>query len=67
MTLVFALKFLGWAFTLVPLAVFLGVSFNMIRGAGKDDVLILSLSLIGLTIFLIGVVTLLLVYLTNLL
>ena len=67
MTLEFVLKFLGWAFTLVPLAIFLGVSINMIRGAGEDDALILSLSLIGLTIFLIGVITLVLVYLTNLL
>ena len=67
MTLEFVLKFLGWAFTAVPLAIFLGVSINMIRGAGEDDALILSLSLIGLTIFLIGVITLVLVYLTNLL
>lgn len=66
MSLEFILKFLGWAFTLVPLAVFLGVSINMIRGAGEDDELILALSLIGLTIFLIGAITLVLVYLTNL-
>lgn len=65
MTLEFVLKFLGWAFTLVPLTIFLGVSINMVRGAGEDDPLILSLSLIGLTVFLIGLITLALVYLTN--
>ena len=37
----------------------------MIRGAGEDDELIMALSLIGLTFFLIGVITLLLVYLTD--
>ncbi|MFA4845553.1 MAG: hypothetical protein WC654_03275 [Patescibacteria group bacterium] len=67
MTLEFVLKFLGWAFTFVPLAIFLGVSINMIRGAGEDDEMILALSLIGLTVFLIGVITLVLVYSTNLL
>ncbi len=67
MTLEFVLTFLGWAFSLVPLAIFLGVSINMIRGAGEDDAQILALSLIGVTIFLIGVITLVLVYLTNLL
>ncbi len=65
MTLEFVLKFLGWAFAGIPLAIFIGVSVNMIRGAGEDDELIMALSLIGLTFFLIGVITLLLVYLTD--
>ncbi|MBI5793679.1 hypothetical protein HZA87_01140 [Candidatus Uhrbacteria bacterium] len=65
MTLEFVLTFLGWTFALVPLTVFLGVSINMVRGAGENDELILALSLIGLTFFLIGVIMLLLIYLTD--
>ena len=67
MTIEFVLKFLGWAFLLVPTAVFLGVSFQMIKGAGEDDALIRALSLIGLALFLIGAITLVLVYTTDLL
>ncbi len=65
MTIEFILKFLGWAFLLVPTIVFLSISFLMIKGAGNDDALIRALSLIGLAIFLIGAITLVLVYLTD--
>jgi hypothetical protein len=60
--LVFILKFIGWAFVLIPTIIFVGVSVNMIRGAGKDDPLIKSLTLIGVTIFLLGAVSLMLIY-----
>ena len=65
MTLITTLKILGWMFTLVPLTVFMVISINLIKGVGKDDPLILSLALIGFTIFLMGLVTLVTVYLTN--
>ncbi|NQV89933.1 hypothetical protein HQ487_00825 [Candidatus Uhrbacteria bacterium] len=65
MTLLLALKIFGWLFTLIPLTVFLIISVNLIKGVGKDDALILALALLGLTIFLMGVITLVFVYLTN--
>jgi hypothetical protein len=65
MTLILTLKILGWMFTLTPLTIFLVISINLIKGVGKDDALILALALIGLTIFLMGVITLIVVYLTN--
>ncbi len=65
MTLIITLKILGWMFTLVPLTAFILISINLIKGVGKDDPLILSLALIGLTVFLMGVITLIVVYLTN--
>jgi hypothetical protein len=67
MVLEFVLKFLGWAFVLVPTIIFFGVSFMMIKGAGEDDTMIKTLTLIGLSVFLIGAVTLALVYTTKLL
>lgn len=66
MDLEFVLQFLGWSFVIVPTVIFLGVSLQMIRGAGKDDVMIRTLSLMGLTIFLIGAITLVLLYTTRL-
>jgi hypothetical protein len=60
------LKVLGWMFTLIPFTAFLIISIALIKGVGKDDPLILALALIGLAMFLIGVTTLLVVYLTNL-
>ncbi len=65
MTLIITLKILGWMFTLVPLTAFILISINLIKGVGQDDPLILSLALIGLTVFLMGVITLIVVYLTN--
>jgi len=65
MTLSLVMKFFGWIFTIVPLLVFLIISVTMIWGAGKDDGLIKGLTLMGIAIFLIGAITLAIVYLTN--
>lgn len=65
MSLILTLKVLGWMFTLIPFTAFMIISINLIKGVGKDDSLILALALIGLTMFLLGVATLLVVYLTN--
>ncbi|HAU66596.1 MAG: hypothetical protein UT30_C0005G0004 [Candidatus Uhrbacteria bacterium GW2011_GWF2_39_13] len=66
MTLILILKILGWIFALVPFITFFVISITMIKGAGKDDPSIQALSLIGLTIFLMGLITLLVVYLSDL-
>ncbi|MBI4435184.1 hypothetical protein HY630_00790 [Candidatus Uhrbacteria bacterium] len=65
MTLELTLKILGWMFTIIPFSTFTVISINLIKGVGKDDPLILALALIGLTMFLMGVITLILVYLTS--
>ena len=65
MTLVLTLKMLGWMFTLIPLSAFVVISINLIKGVGEDDPLILALALIGLTMFLMGLITLIVVYATN--
>ena len=65
MTIETLLIFLGWIFAIVPLLVFVVISTIMIWGAGKDDDLIKALSLMGIGIFLMGAITLALVYLTN--
>ena len=65
MTLEFTLKVLGWMFTVIPFSAFMLISINLIKGIGNDDPLILALALIGLTMFLMGVITLVVVYLTN--
>ncbi len=61
------MMFFGWVFTVVPLLIFLVISTVMIVGAGKDDDLIKALTLMGVSIFLMGAITLAIVYLTNLL
>ncbi|NQV89768.1 MAG: hypothetical protein HQ488_05570 [Parcubacteria group bacterium] len=66
MSLKIVMMFLGWIFTIVPLLVFLVISTVMIVGAGKDDDLIKALTLMGVSIFLMGAITLAIVYLTNL-
>lgn len=65
MTLILTLKIIGWMCTLVPLTAFVVISINLIKGVGKDDGIILAFALLGLTVFLMGVITLLVVYLTN--
>lgn len=65
MSLIITLKILGWMFTVIPFGAFVIISINLIKGVGKDDPLILALALIGLTMFLMGVITLIVVYLTN--
>lgn len=65
MSLILTLKILGWMFAIIPFSAFVIISFNLIKGVGNDDPLILALALIGLTMFLMGVITLIVVYLTN--
>jgi len=65
MTLILTLKILGWMFVVIPFSAFVIISINLIKGVGNDDPLILALVLIGLTMFLMGVITLIVVYLTN--
>ncbi|TAL50129.1 hypothetical protein EPN81_03635 [Patescibacteria group bacterium] len=65
MTLILTLKILGWMFAIIPFSAFMFISINLIKGVGKDDPLIISMALIGLTMFLMGVITLIVVYLTN--
>lgn len=65
MSLLLTLKVLGWMFAAIPFSAFVIISINLIKGVGKDDPLILSLALIGLAMFLMGVITLIIVYLTN--
>lgn len=65
MTLLLILKVLGWMFTLIPLAAHIVVSVKMIQGVGKDDPLIPAIALIGLTMFLMGLTTLIVVYFTD--
>jgi len=67
MSLTSTLTILGWMFTLIPFSAFVIISINLIKGVGEDDHLILALALLGLTMFLMGVITLVVVYLTNLL
>ncbi|PJA46046.1 hypothetical protein CO174_01085 [Candidatus Uhrbacteria bacterium CG_4_9_14_3_um_filter_50_9] len=65
MTLVGILTFIGWVFTLTPLLIVIGVSAVMIKGAAGDDDLIMALTMLGITIFVIGVILLILVYLSG--
>lgn len=64
--LVGILTFIGWAFVLIPVTVLIVISYQMIKGAAGDDGLIMSLVMLGFTIFIIGVVILLLLYVTDL-
>ncbi len=58
-------KALGWAMAITPLAVFLMITFYMIRGAAKDDSVVMGLVLLGLAIFGIGVGILIIFYLAD--
>jgi len=64
--LIGVLTFVGWAFVLIPVTVLVVISYQMIKGAAGDDGLIMSLVMLGFTLFLMGVVILLLLYLTDL-
>lgn len=65
MSLVLTLKILGWMFAVIPFSAFFIISIYLIKGVGQDDPLIITFALIGLTMFLMGVITLIVVYLTN--
>ena len=66
MTLINVLKFLGWVFAGIPILAFLSISIFVIWGAAKDDEIIMAIALLGITVFVIGAILLLLVYLTDL-
>lgn len=65
MNILFLIKVIGWVFALGPLSVFLIISFVTLHGIAKDDPLVMSLTLMGLALFLIGFIFLMLVYLTD--
>ena len=59
------LKSLGWVMAGLPVAVCALIAVVMIRGAAKDDPVVMSLVMIGLTVFGIGAGILILMYLTD--
>ncbi|MBT5807726.1 hypothetical protein HOI18_00420 [Candidatus Uhrbacteria bacterium] len=61
----FVLKFIGWIFTVVPVLAFVGVSVVVIKGAANDDGLIMSLVMLGILLFVMGVIILSTVYLSG--
>jgi hypothetical protein len=60
------LKLIGWVFVVVPVLAFLTVSVVVVKGAAGDDGLIKSLLILGITLFTMGAIILLLVYLSGL-
>lgn len=65
MNLALMIKVLGWIFFITPIVIFVIISGAMIKGAMTDDDLIKSLVMIGMAVFIIGLIMLLLIYLTN--
>ncbi len=65
MTLELALKILGWIFVIGPAATFISIGFYMIKGASNDDPAVKGLALLGITLFFMGIIMLLLLYLTD--
>ena len=65
MSLIMVLKIIGWVFTVAPVLIFVVISAYIIRGAMGDDDAIKSLVMIGFTFFFLGLIILLLIYLTN--
>lgn len=63
--LIKTLLILGWIFTITPLTIFLGVSIYMVKGIMKDDENLAALILLGFTMFIMGAILLLSIYLTN--
>jgi hypothetical protein len=60
------IRIVGIVIALIPLVTFVTISVAMVKGVGEDDSTINALGMGGLTIFLIGVIMLVLAYLTNL-
>ncbi|HBK34471.1 hypothetical protein A2239_00455 [Candidatus Uhrbacteria bacterium RIFOXYA2_FULL_40_9] len=56
---------ISWVFVLLPLIIFLSVSIVTLKALTQEDPYILGVTLISLTLFCLGFVTLLLLYLTN--
>lgn len=65
MNLVEIVKVLGWIFLITPTVVFVIVSAYMIKGAMGDDDVIKAIVMVGLLFFFLGIIMLLLIYLTN--
>ncbi|MBU0646669.1 hypothetical protein KJ611_04360 [Patescibacteria group bacterium] len=66
MSLETIIKTVAWIFTIVPATIALSISFFMFRGAAKDDSIIMVLVVLGMTVFFIGLGTLIIFYLTDL-
>ncbi len=58
------LLIVGWGFTLLPVTIFLIVSWTLMWGSGRDDEMIRIIILAGLAVFFIGAIILALHYLT---
>ncbi len=67
MTLALLVKIIGWVMAGLPLTVVLVISVYMIVGASNDDDAIKVLVMLGISMFLIGVVILALAYFTDVL
>ena len=65
MTLELIVTLLGWAFVLIPLALFLFISSVMFWGVAKDDGMIKSLVVLFLFFFGVGAGMLAIVYFTD--
>jgi hypothetical protein len=59
-------RIVGIIVALIPFVTFVTISVAMVKGVGNDDSTITALGMAGLTVFLIGVIMLVLAYLTNL-
>lgn len=65
MILEIGLKILGWILVVAPLSVFIVVSYSMIHGVAKDDSMVHHILNLGTTLFSVGVVLLIVLYLTD--
>ncbi len=65
MSLALILKGIGWVFVIIPLIIYIVISFSMLKGFANDDEHIKGFFLMGITIFLMGGILLLLLYLTD--
>jgi hypothetical protein len=67
MTLELLVKIIGWVMAGLPITVVLVISVYMIIGASNDDDAIKVLVMLGISMFLIGLVILALAYFTDVL
>lgn len=65
MILEFFLKIVGWVLVLIPLSVFLVISYSMIKSVSKEDGMVNKLLMLGTTLFFTGGILLILLYLTD--
>ena len=56
---------LSWIFVSVPIIVFMAISLVTMKALMQEDPYVLGISFIGLTLFCVGLVSLLLLYLTD--